>query len=115
MEQNDLMKWKKLGDEDALSISMLFSSIKYTGQDQIADYLDKGQISIVSTSLTEEKISGGLITPHILECVMTNGEFSWPGSLSYYVREYNLKFPAEYEDYILAKRSEMFYDDGDMI
>ena len=105
MERYSLMKWKEFGDPDAPSISMLFSPSEYPDRDYIADYLDKGQISIVSTSLAEDKIRGGLITPHIVECVRTNGDFSWPGSLSYYVRRYNLRLPADYENYILSKRS----------
>ena len=105
MERYNLMRWKEFGDQDAPSISVLFSPTKYPGQDIIANYLDRGQISIVSTSLAEDKIGGGVIEPHIAECVRTNGDFSWPGSLSYYVRKYNLRLPAEYEDYILSKRS----------
>ena len=34
---------------------------------------------------------------------MTDGEFSWNGSLIYYVKKYNLRLLKEFEDYVLAK------------
>lgn len=103
MEKYDLLKWKEFGVPEAPSIRILFNPSKYPGQDSIADYLDSGRMSIVSTSLSEDKISGELIVPYAADCVRSNGDFSWIGSLGYYVRKYNLRLPAEYETYILSR------------
>ena len=56
---------------------------------------------VVSTSLSQDMISGDLIKPHKVDCIKSNDVFSGDGSLAYYVRKYNLRLPAEYENYIL--------------
>ena len=94
--------WKEFGSDVNRSLQDDFCPQKYSGQDNIAKYLDAGTVLLVSPEcdvdvFTNERIKG---TSNIL----TDGEYSWPSSLSYYVREYNLRLPAEFEKKA-AKRS----------
>ncbi len=103
MKEYDLLKWKEFGSEDAPSIEVLFSAKPYPEQDRIADYLDRGEISLVSTSYDKDAITGELIYPLHSMCIRTNGLFSWASSLPYYVRKYNLRLPIAFEESILCQ------------
>ena len=101
MKQYDLLKWKEFGHKDAPSIKILFSAKPYPNQDRIADYLERGNVSIVAASYEKDAFTGEIIHPARSSRIMTNNSFSWDSSLSYYVRKYNLRLPAAFEEKIL--------------
>ena len=103
MKQYDLLKWKELGQKDAPSIKILFSTKPYPNQEKIAAYLDRGKVSLVTASYEKDAITGKIIHPARTARIMSDNEFSWDGSLSYYIRKYNLRLPAAIEEKILAK------------
>ena len=103
MKQYDLLKWKEFGQKDAPSIRILFSTKPYPNQEKIADYLDNGTVSLVAASYEKDAITGNIIHPMRTSCIMSNGDFSWDGSLSYYVRKYNLRLPIAFEEKILER------------
>ena len=102
MEQQDLLKWKEFGLDDAPSIKSLFSKRSYPNQDIIAKYLEDGKPTVVAASYDQDEITGELIHPLQEKCVKSNGEFSWSSSLPYYIRKYNLRLPIAFEERILS-------------
>lgn len=101
MERNDLLKWKEFGVDNAPSIKSLFSKNPYPNQNEIANYLENGETTLVATSYEQDLVTGEKIHPLRTKCIKTNDGFSWDGSLPYYVRKYNLRLPIAFEEKIL--------------
>ncbi|MDO4647420.1 MAG: hypothetical protein Q4B26_02130 [Eubacteriales bacterium] len=94
---------KYLGAFEEFNPGMNFPSIKehfcqspYKGMEKIAEYLDNGRTTYVTTSYPRDVFTGKRIPGERFG--VTDGEYSWPSFLSYYVREYNLKLPEEFEN-----------------
>lgn len=86
--------WKEFNPEADRSLRDDCQSEKYANSNTIAEYLDNGKVLLVSPGcerdiFTNEKIATA--------CIKTDGEYTWIGSLSYYVKEYNLRLPKEFE------------------
>ncbi len=103
MKQYDLLKWKEFGQSEAPSIKILFATDPYPNQEVIANYLDNGKVSIVAASYEKDAFTGEIIQPARSSRIMSDDEFSWEGSLSYYVRKYNLRLPIAIEEKLLNK------------
>lgn len=103
MKQYDLLRWKEFGQNDAPSIAILFSDMPYPNQEKVARYLENGTITVVRASCEKDAITGELIKPAHSGCLMTDGDLVWNGSLSYYVRKYNLRLPTVIEERILSR------------
>lgn len=95
-----------LGKYDEFGPGMGFPSMKadfapsaYEGQKQIADYLRKGHVHMVTASQAYDVFTGEKIG--IERYFMDDGVFSWSSSLPYYVERYNLRLPAEFERHVL--------------
>lgn len=91
---------------DEFGSNMGFPSIKesfepepYRGQEQIADYLDRGKPTYVTASFEYDCVTGERIPIQYIG--LTDGEYSWNSVLSYYVRKYNLRLTAEFENKVL--------------
>lgn len=61
---------------------------------QIIEYLENGKVILASPSRSIDVFSGEMINQ--TECILTDGDFSWSNSLSYYVQKYNLQLPKEF-------------------
>jgi hypothetical protein len=96
-----LTKWREFGVPNAPSIKDSFEAEPYEGMERIANYLDNsGEVTICAASgsvdvLTQESISDK-------RQMLTDGEYAWNNTLSYYVRKYNLRLPKEFEDKVLG-------------
>ena len=76
-----------------------FEEKPYTGQDKIIRYLKNGTEDMVSMRIpkdvfTNKVIQGGMIG-------LNDGKYSWWNTLAYYVENYNLRLPEEFEKHIL--------------
>ena len=83
------------------SMKASFENAPYSGIDRIIAYLENGKKTYTATSKARDFFTGDIIQEE--NCGMTDGEFSWNGSLIYYVKKYNLRLLKEFEDYVLAK------------
>jgi len=63
--------------------------------DRICDYLNSGETFIVSPGVVEDVINPDKGTAGDTS-TYTDGEWFWPGDLSYYVRNYRLRLPDEF-------------------
>ena len=96
-----LLMYKEYGEEEYPSIIDSFSSERYPGQDNIVRYLEKGKVKLASSGICVDCITGEIISvPHF---IMTDGEYSWDSSLSYYVKKYNMRLPKDFENKVLGK------------
>ena len=99
---NDKMlsrRWKEFGGNPTTSIKDDFSSQKYDGQDKVASYLDSGFVKLLSLDVGKDIFTGEIISS--TKYIATDGEYTYPNTLSYYVRKYNLRLPKEFENKIL--------------
>ena len=67
---------------------------------RILDYLKNGEVIMAAPSRAIDVISGKRINQ--TNSILTDGEYTWSGSLSYYVQTYNLKLPEDFENKILG-------------
>lgn len=102
-QRNILLRFKEFGVKDAPSISTLFAPEKYDHQQEITDYLKKGEISLVAPGLEIDEIKGEEIIPRITKAILTDGVYSWSSSLPYYIEKYNARLPREIEDWIVCQ------------
>ena len=98
---NMMAMWKEFNPAASKSIKEDFANCEYANLAKIADYLDNGQVTLVSAEYGSDIITNQKITNTY--CIVTDGEYSWSNTLSYYVRKYNLRLPKEFEDKILLK------------
>lgn len=82
------------------SMKKSFSDKPYCGKAKIVRYLRNGRKTFMATSrahdfFTDKPIEGE-------RCGMTDGKYSWVSSLAYYVENYNLRLPEEFENHVLS-------------
>ena len=73
----------------------------YQHQDKIIHFLTNGKVEFAQLSRDRDIFTGKRIPVEVL--VMSSGEYFWPNILAWYVEEYNLRMPEEFERYILEK------------
>ena len=97
----NLLLWKEFGNEHAPSIRTAFQETSYEGMSTIAEYLDKrGSVIICSPERNRDVITNELLGS--TKALLTDGEYTWDNSLSYYVRRYNLRLPSDFENKVLG-------------
>lgn len=99
---NVMAKWKEFNPASDRSMKDDFNDKPSPYNKIIVNYLDNGELVLVSPSIATDVFSGEKIGR--TNCILTDGEFSWSSSLSYYVEKYNLQIPKELENKILAKQ-----------
>lgn len=92
--------WKEFGADNNKSIKDDFQNKPYENQTCVADYLDKGVVSLMSLDYGRDLFTGEKITDNYY--IATDGEYTWANTLSYYVRKYNLRLPRDFEEKALA-------------
>lgn len=91
--------WKEFNPTAEKSIKEDFQNVASPNKIKIIEYLNSGTVVLAATSTENDIFTGEIIAP--TRCILTDGEFSWPNSLGYYVDKYNLQVPKELEDKIL--------------
>ena len=86
-------------DMDYPSMEEDFCDYPYEGKEMIINYLESGEKTVTACSRARDFFTGELIPGE--RCIMTDGEYSWSSSLSYYVDKYNLRLPSEFEEKVL--------------
>lgn len=81
------------------SIKDFFSKTPYAGQDRVIHYLMNGDEDMASLKVHKDVITGKSIPMSVIG--MNDGEYSWFNTLAYYVENYNLRLPEDFEKKIL--------------
>ncbi len=105
LRDQTLLKFKEFGTVNAPSIATLFVSEEYEHKHEIIDYLENGKICLVAPGLEIDELNGETIIPRRTKAILTDGVYSWSGSLSYYVEKYNARLPMEIEDWMLSQHT----------
>lgn len=93
--------FKEYGAEDAPSMLDSCENLPYPGKEKIIRFLnDKGTVTIVSTQLPFDRITGERISGELYSKQFS--DFIWCSDLAYHVEKYNLRLPKEFEDYVLS-------------
>lgn len=83
------------------SIKNSFCSKPYEGQEAVANYLKMGKVILAAPSVSKDAFTGDIISGGMY--IMTDGEYSWPSELAYYVEKYNMRLEPEFEKKVLRK------------
>jgi hypothetical protein len=106
--KNIMACWKEFNPSAGRSMKEDFSEESSPLASRIIAYLDSGEVILASPSRSVDVFSGEMIGH--TKCIRTDGTFSWSDSLSYYVRKYNLRLPAEFLDKILDTQIENYME-----
>ena len=96
---NIMADWKEFNPHAEKSMKDDFGITPSPFQEKILNYLKNGEVIMAAPSRAIDVFSDESINQ--TNSILTDGEYSWSGSLSYYVQTYNLKLPAEFENKIL--------------
>ena len=77
-----------------------FENAPYDGQEAIVKYLRSGKKTYAATSTAYDFFTGKAIKDE--KCDMTDGKFTWNTTLAYYVENYNLRLPKDFEEHVLS-------------
>ena len=91
--------WKEFNPMANRSMKDDFKNTPSPFCQKIIEYLNNGEVALVSPSCATDIFSGERICQ--TSCILTDGEFSWLNTLGYYVKKYNLQIPKELEDKII--------------
>lgn len=94
-----MAEWVEFNPLAQKSLKDDFNSVPLPSQPKILKYLDNGELTLASPSVAVDVLSGEKISQ--TSCILTDGEYSWSGSLGHYIRKYNLRLPKEFENKIL--------------
>lgn len=86
-------------DKDYPSMEEDFCAFPYEGKEMVIKYLELGEKTVAACGRARDFFTGELIPGE--RCLMTDGEYSWPSSLSYYVGKYNLRLPSEFVEKVM--------------
>ncbi len=77
-------------------------NIAYEGKEKIIRYLEtQGKPKIGSGLYPKDIYTGEIISKY--RSIQSDGVYSWPSVIPYYMRKYNLRMPKVFEDYVLSK------------
>ena len=99
--KNVMAKWREFNPESNKSIKSDFQDVPSPHCNKILEYLNNGNITLVSTDKGIDVLTGEKIVSSY--CILTDGEFTWGNTLAHYVLHYNLKLPDEFENKILNR------------
>lgn len=95
-----------IGKYDEFSPNQGFDSMKkffeekpYTGQDKIVQYLKNGTEDMFSMKIPKDVFTNKVIPGRMIG--LNDGKYCWWNTLAYYVENYNLRLPKEFERHIL--------------
>jgi len=91
-------------DDEDPSIQDYLEEGPYPNQDKIIHFLKNGKIEFAQMSRDRDIFTGNRIPYEVL--VMSDGDYFWANTLAWYVENYNLRMPEEFEAYILSKCKE---------
>ena len=90
-----------------------FQMEPYENQEKVAMYLENGKAELFRPGPYPKDVFTGETIPEAKGQLMSDGEFAWEDSLSYYVRKYNYRLSAEIEgkmikgfDALIAKKKQ---------
>lgn len=89
--------------DHSLSLDKLsdhFEKTTYPYQNDIVEYLDKGTCVLVAGCKAYDFYTGKELSRE--KCSFSDGEYVWPGTLSYYVKFYNLRLPNHFEKKVIS-------------
>lgn len=92
--------WKEFNPDATKSMRDDFQNERLPEQEKIVEYLNHGKITVTAASYDKDVFTGGFIGD--THCIRTDGEYSWLGSLGYYVENYHVKLPEAFVDKILS-------------
>lgn len=75
---------------------------RYPGQEKIASFLRSGGKELFSKLSHDKDVFTGKRLRQDTR-ILESGEYTRPSTLAYYVEEYNLRLPKDFEEYILSK------------
>ena len=96
---NIMAVWKEFNPLAEKSMKDDFSPTPSPFCSKIIAYLNNGELKLASSESAMDVFSGERINQ--TNCILTDGEYSWSNSLSYYVDKYNLQIPKELENKII--------------
>ncbi len=96
---NVMARWKEFNPKTERSMMDDFEEKQSPYIGKILDYLSKGKVTRVSSSVAIDVFTGAVIEQE--SYIMTDGEYSWSSSLGYYIRKYYLRIPQDFERKIL--------------
>ncbi len=88
------------GDPDGPSLARLSGRAPYddSTKKRIAEYLESGHLYIGCPGTVVDVLAEGNATPIGSPDILTDGEWAWPGDLSYYVSRYRVPVPQDMLD-----------------
>ncbi len=95
-----LSLYKEFGGTNVPSIKESFNPDKYPGQKEISAYLANGMIKLASPGVGIDVVTGKAVS--LRHEIMTDGEYTWDSMCSYYVNNYNLKLPEDFENKVFS-------------
>ena len=99
-----LCDYTEYGSSNGISMKDHFESKPYNGKDKIVAYLKtKGKSTLVRMEMSKDRLTGERIKDMFSLELFTDGKFSWWSDLAYHIEKYNLRLPAEFEDYVLNR------------
>ena len=96
---NIMAEWKEFNPTAEKSIKDDFMDNPSLYYNKLIKYLNNGEVKLASPERAIDVISGDRISQ--TNSILTDGEYSWPSSLAYYVEKYNLRLPKEFEEKIM--------------
>lgn len=94
--------YKEFTRNSTQSMKEFFANDAYPNKDKIIAYLKNGGKSLcVSTGIPKDVFTSETI--RMAEVIRTDEIYGWSNILAYYVENYNLRLPEEFEDHILGK------------
>lgn len=96
---NVMALWKEFNPNVTKSMKEDFRKEPSPYCNKIVEYLNNGKVVLTSPSCAMDVFSGARIASS--RCILTDGEYSWNNTLAYYVKEYNLQIPKEFEEKIV--------------
>lgn len=100
MYKQDLLNWKEFGVLSAPSITTAFEKQPYAGIDKIVQYLEHGTAHLSAPGGGIDAVTGKQVA-HIRE-IRNDGEYAWSSMLPYYVKHYNMRLPAAFENKVMT-------------
>ena len=71
----------------------------YPQKERVIKYLTSGKIDMVSAEIPKDVLTGKRIPGEKIG--MNDGKYLWWNTLAYYVAEYNLRLPEDFENHIM--------------
>jgi len=88
------------GDSDGDSLNNSINKLCHEKLESILLYLQSAKLLIASPGLVEDVLDNGNIIGAL--SIFTDGEWSWPSDLAYYVENYRVGLPSAFVEHMEA-------------